>query len=227
MKVSSILAWMAIAVVATVAQAQTTMRSGGIVPSSVQSPYFGGYPVQSSTPLEGMGRGLGDVVRSIGDANLSNSAAALNLSEFQLRAIENRKQSIQTYFAMRDFNRQQREAEISRQRGNPADFARYAQAGKLQPLTNFELDAVTGEIRWPLLLTASMFDAQRAQLEKLFANRAYHGVLRAEDYLAAVRLTGDMIASLKDQIHEVPPQQYLSAKRFLEGLTYEASLATG
>ena len=171
--------------------------------------------------------GLADVIRSIGDANLSNSAAAINLSEARRREIENQKQWTETYFAMREINRQHREAEIKRQRGNPEDWVRYAQAGKPRPLSNHDLDAVTGEIRWPILLTSQDFDAQRAELDKLFANRAYHGVMGAEDFLTAVRLSGEMIAGLKDRIQDFPPQQYMAAKRFLESLTYEAGLPAG
>ena len=34
---------------------------------------------------------------------------------------------------MRELNRQQRDAEIKRQRGSPEDWVRYAQAGKPSP----------------------------------------------------------------------------------------------
>ena len=159
MKAISHLTWMAIAFAAVAAQAQVTTPSGGNYPPYVPPPYYGGYmyPVQSATPLEGIARGLGDVIRSIGDANLSNSTAAINLTEARRRQIENQKQWTETYFAMREINRQQRDAEIKRQRGNPEDWVRYAQAGKPRPLSNHDLDAVTGEIRWPILLTSQDF----------------------------------------------------------------------
>jgi hypothetical protein len=229
MKAISLLAWMAIVSAAASARAQAAAPTGGNYPPYVPPPYYGGsmYPVQTSTPLEGIAHGLGDVIRSIGDANLSNSAAAVNFSEARRREIENQKQWTETYFAMRDFNRQQRDAEIKRQRGNAEDWVRYAQAGKPKPLSNHDLDAVTGEIRWPILLNSQDFAAQRAELEKLFANRAYHGVMNAEDYLTAVRLGDEMSAGLKSRIQDVPPQQYMVARRFLESLTYEAGLPAG
>jgi hypothetical protein len=228
MKAISHLAWMAVALGGVFAQAQVT-TPGGNAPPYVPPPYYGGYsyPVQTSTPIEGIAHGLADVIRSIGGANLSNSAAAINWTEARRRDIENRKQWTETYFAMRDINRQYREAEIKRQRGNPEDWIRYAQAGKPKPLSNHDLDAVTGEIRWPILLTGKEFDAQRVQLEKLFANRAYHGVLGADDFLTAVRLSGAMLVSLKDRIQDFPPQQYVAARKFLESLTYEAGLPAG
>ena len=49
-------------------------------PSSGGGSYGGGYPVSyhSSTAAEGRLRGMGDLVRSQGQANLDNSAAAVN-----------------------------------------------------------------------------------------------------------------------------------------------------
>jgi hypothetical protein len=227
MKAISHLAWLAVAFGGAFAQAQV-VTPGGNAPPIVPPPYYGGYyPVQTSTPIEGIAHGLADVIRSIGDANLSNSAAAINISEARRREIENRKHWTETYFAMRDTNRQYREAEIKRGRGNPEDWIRYAQAGKPKPLGSRDLDAVTGEIRWPILLTGADFAAQRVQLEKLFANRAYHGVMPADDFLAAVRLSNQMLVGLKSRIQFVPAQQYMAARRFLESLTYEAGLPVG
>jgi hypothetical protein len=228
MKAISHLAWVAVAFGGVFAQAQVATR-GGVMPPYVAPPYYGGYgyPTQTSTPLEGIAHGLADVIRSTGDAHLSNSAAAINFSEARRREIENQKFWADTYFAMREANRQYREAEIKRHRGNPEDWVRYAQAGKPKPLSNHDLDAVTGEIRWPILLSAKNFDAQRVQLEKLFANRAYHGVMGADDFLTAVRLSGEMLAGLKGRIQDYPPQQYMAARKFLESLIYEAGLSAG
>jgi hypothetical protein len=194
-------------------------------------PYYGssgnGWWSRSSTPIEGFRRGLADVIRAQGDYNLASSAAAVNLTEARRRQIEVDRLWTQTYFEMRELNRQQREAEIKRQRGNPEDFARYAQAGKPKPLSNRDLDAVTGQIHWPVLLTAVDFDQQRAVLEKAFADRAYHGVLNADDFLNTVRVIDQMATGLKDRIDEFPPQEYVAAKRFLRSLAYEARMPAG
>jgi hypothetical protein len=229
MKAISHLTWMAIALAAASAQAQVTTPSGGNYPPYVPPPYYGGYayPVQTSTPIEGIAHGLADVIRSIGDANLSNSTAAINLGEARRREIENRKQWTETYFAMREINRQNREAERDRHRSNAEDWTRHAQAGKPKQLGNNDLDAVTGAIRWPILLTAKDFELQRARLEKLFADRAYHGVVNAEEFQAISQLTQEMVAGLKEHIQDYPAQQYIAAKKFLESLAYEAGRPAG
>jgi hypothetical protein len=188
---------------------------------------YGGWWNHSSTVAEGYGRGLANVIRAKGDYNLATSAAAVNFSEARRREIENRSLWTQTYFEMREVNRQQRDAEIKRQRGNPEDYPRYAQAAKPKPLSNRELDAVTGEIHWPVLLTAANYDNQREALAKVFASRAYHGVLKAEDFLSAIRTIDEIAARLSERIKELPPQQFVEARRFLKSLAYEARLPAG
>ena len=90
-----------------------------------------------------------------------------------------------------------------------------------------ELDAVTGQIHWPVLLTGSEFDQQRAALEKVFAARAYHGVLGAEDFLNAVHVIDEMSATLAEHIRTFPRKSTSRPKSFLRSLAYEARLPAG
>jgi hypothetical protein len=219
--------------VASLGQAQAYDPVGTPMYPPVSPPpsYGGGYPYsswsRSSTAAEGFGRALGDMITGLGQYNLNTSAAAVNLSLARQSEINNDKLWTQTYFQMRDINREHREAALRRERGNPEDWARYAQVGRPKPLGNQSLDAVTGEIRWPILLNLPDFATQRTILEKAFANRAYHGVLGAEEYLAVRQMTGEMLAGLRDRVTDLPPQQYLVARRFLESLAFEASQPAG
>ncbi len=219
--------------IASLGQAQVYEPVGTPMYPPVSPPpaYGGGYPYgawsRSLTAAEGFGRALGDMITGLGQYNLNTSAAAVNLSLARQSEINNDKLWTQTYFQMRDINREHREVAIRRERGNPEDWARYAQVGRPKPLGNQSLDAVTGEIRWPILLNLPDFATQRAVLEKAFANRAYHGVLGAEEYLAVRQVTGEMLAGLRDRVADLPPQQYLVARRFLESLAFEASQPAG
>ena len=219
----------AIAVLAVLAQAETPTSGGGFIPGIGfhGDGYDYPYSYHSSTLQEGYARGIGDVIRAEGEYNLATSAAAVNFSEARRRQIENQKLWTQTYFEIREYNRQQRDAEIKRERGSPEDWIRIAQAGKPKRLDNRDLDAVTGQIRWPILLTGDNFEQQRALLEKTFAARAYHGVLCAEDFLNALQVIDEMFTNLKDNIQSLPAQEYVEAKRFLRSLAYEARLPAG
>jgi hypothetical protein len=181
----------------------------------------------ASTVEEGVGRGLGDLFRGGGLYNLYSSAAAINLAEARRREIENDKTWVQAYFELRDYNAQKRDAQLKRDRGNPEDWTRLARALAPKPLDNRDLEIVTGKLHWPILLTAREFADQRATLEKLFADRAYRGIMVAEDFVTAVHATDDMMAGLKSEINNVPSKQYLAARRFLESLAYEAGQPAG
>ena len=214
------------------AQAQAVVTGGAnqvIVPVR-PSPSYYNYPWgydHASTLSEGYGRGLGAVIRAQGEYNLNTSAAALNLTQAEQQEIENQKRWTQAYFEMRDINRQAFEADVKRRRGNPEDWIRVAQAGKPKRLGASQLDIVTGEIHWPILLTAQQYSRQRVELEKAFSDRAYHGVMGAEAFLKVLQLTEDILSNLKSRVRDLPSDQYVAAKRFLESLAYEASQPAG
>jgi hypothetical protein len=220
-------------VLGALAQAQTAQMvyapgSGNFPPYAPPSYSSYGYGMSfSSTVQEGVGRGIGEIIRAKGEYNLATSAAAVNFSEARRREIENDKLWVQTYFDTRAINQQWRDAVLKRERGTPEDWIRYAQAGRPKLLSNAELDAVTGKIHWPLLLTAAEYSAQRADLEKVFANRAYHGMVSLDGLNQVNDETDAMLDTLRSQIRNVPPDQYVEARRFLESLAYEATQPAG
>jgi len=184
--------------------------------------YYGGAYVnnKASTVGESYARGMGDVMRSQGMANLANSEAAINMTEAARRDMENRDQWTDTYFQMRQKNREYRDAE-RRPRGTREDWIRIAQAGKPNRLSPSELDSVTGDIQWPKLLSTPTFATYRDQLEGLFAKRAAHGGADWNDTADIAALTKEMEAELKKLVSTVPPQEYMASKRFIESLAFE------
>ena len=105
--------------------------------------YGGGYiDNKASTVGESYARGYSDVVRSHGMANLANSEAAINMTEAARRDMENRDQWTDTYFQMRQKNRDYRAAERG-PRPSREDFVRIAAAGRPERLSPSQLDSVT------------------------------------------------------------------------------------
>ncbi len=186
--------------------------------------YYGGY--HASTAAEGRLNGLGNVVRSRGQANLSNSAAAINYSIARRSEIDNYRQGTEAYFDMRAANRRARAAERG-PRATMEDLVRYAHAGKPKPLSPSEVDTVTGAIRWPMLLQSDDFAADRAKLEEIFVQSASSGTIGRENYMKARDTTRAMLGDLKQQVREVPPEQYVIAKKFLQSLAYAAGRRAG
>ena len=184
--------------------------------------YYGGAYVnnKASTVGESYARGHADVIRSQGMANLKNSEAAINWTEAQRREMENRDQWTDTYFQMRQKNRDYRAAERG-PRPSRESFVRMAAAGRPQKLSPSELDSVTGEVNWPRALTQSKFDDSRKELENLFAKRAAYGQSNWNDYTRIGEIIKKMEDDLKAIIRDMPSSDYITAKRFLESLAYE------
>ena len=184
--------------------------------------YYGGdYPVyHSSTAAEGRLRGMGDLTRSAGQANLDNSAAAINYTTARSNQIENRNQWTNTYFSMRETNRQARAAERG-PRPSMEDLVRYAQAGKPKRLSPGEFDSVSGQIAWPMFLNTDKYAADRATLDQIFSTRASQGAIGPDDYTKARQTIDVMLGNLKKEIREIPPEQYMVAQKFLKSLNYE------
>jgi hypothetical protein len=235
MKATACAAYLAAVIIAggaIFAYAQSSQpQSGGhqvIVPASSASSYYE-YPYGyqfSSTPGEGFARGMADVIRAQGDYNLSTSAAAVNVGEARRREIDNAKQWTQTYFDMREINRQQFLAEQQRLRGNPDQLMRY-HSTKQNRLSPSDLDSITGEIHWPVLLTAEEYATQRDDLQKAFALRAQNGAMNADDLLRSIQVTDDLLAMLRSRVRDLPADKYMAAKRFIEALVAEAGLPVG
>lgn len=187
---------------------------------------YGGWGYGSSTAAEGFGRGMADVIRAQGDYNLSTSAAAINMTEARRREVENRKLWTQTYFDMRHINKDSRQANAPKA-PSAEDIVRHAQAGKPKRLTAKELDPVTGVMLWPVLLQSNEFAKQREYVEKAFVQRAYDGSMKGDAYLEVQQIANDLIELLKEWITKVPSDQYMSAKRFLQSVAYEAGQPVG
>jgi hypothetical protein len=193
-----------------------------MVAGSAWGQYWGRYPsYHASTAGESYARGFADVVRSQGQANLANSAAAINLTEAQRRNIDNREKWTNAYFEMRKSNKEYRDAERG-SRPTMEQAVRWAQAGKPKRLSPGELDVVTGKINWPVLLTADRYGPYREPLEALFAERASAGALPWEALQKLDETADQMLADLKGQVREVPQMDYLAAKKFIQSLAYEA-----
>jgi ubiquitin len=184
--------------------------------------YYGGAYInnKASTPGESHARGMSDMVRSQGMANLANSEAAINMTEATKRNMENRDQWTDTYFQMRQKNRDYRAAE-RRPRASREDFVRMAAAGRPSKLSPSDLDSVTGEIDWPRALTRPEFADSRTTLENLFAKRAAYGQSTWKDSSQIAAITKKMEEDLKKVIRDVPPSDYTASKRFLDSLAYE------
>jgi hypothetical protein len=188
-------------------------------PSNVTAYGGWGYEGGATTAAGSAMNGMASVISSAGDYNLSTSAAAVNMTQAQKQYIENRQSATNAYFEMRAANRAAREAERG-PRPTVEQMARIAQAGVPKTLDAYQMDPVSGKLRWPNTLQSDTFETARTDLDQLLAKRATNGALGYTDQTKVRENANEMFAQLKTQIREIPPQDYTASKQFLQRLVY-------
>jgi hypothetical protein len=160
----------------------------------------------ASTAAEGAANGMSNVIQAQGQRNLSNSQAAINLTQARSSQIDNQVKSVNAYWEKKGIysqHQQQEFAQIQQQR--QAYLARYG----LKSFTPEEFDRASGTVNWPKVLEQQQYDKYRLALDKLFKQRAYIGALTSDEYMQATAANKDWRAMLAKQ-KGVYPEPILS-----------------
>jgi len=183
---------------------------------------WSGYSGGASTAAGSAMNGMASVISARGDAALSASAAAVNLTQADKQYIQNRQAATNAYFEMRATNRAARAAEAA-----PAlsyeQLVKMAHDGVPKPLDNSQLNPVTGALNWPGPLQDPAFADKRSQLDQLMDEQARYGTIRYSDQMKVKQIVNSMFKDLKSQIASIPQADYIAAKNFLNSLLYAAT----
>ena len=189
-----------------------------------QNNYYG----RASTVGESHARGMSDVTRARGQANLDSSEASINRTEARSRELDNNLKSTETFFEMRRINHNERFGDYPERKAKNEQkrLFRYGE-GKPKRLMANELDPVTGAINWPLPLRAPYFEDNRTELEPLFVERVYaEGGIGWENYSKIQAGCDALKKELKSHIKTMPSQHYTQAKDFVNRMSHESELET-
>lgn len=160
----------------------------------------------ASTAAEGAANGMSNIIAAQGQRNLSNSQAAINLTQARSSQIDNQVKSVNAFWEKKDIYdaRVQQQMAVTDQRRNL-----YLQNHGLTNLTPEEFDRTTGMITWPKVLEQSQYNQYRLVLDKLFKQRAYAGALTGDEYMEATAASKQWRTFLGTQ-QNVYPQPILS-----------------
>ena len=137
------------------------------------------------------------------------------------RNIDNHLNYTKTYFEMKRYNKEYREANRA-PRPTSEQLFRLAKEAAPKQLDASELDPVTGKIDWPLILQDESFDSYRGSIDDLYAQRAEsHGKLTFDQIKEAESNLKDMQVVLKRQIEDMPPQTFTKANAFLKRMVHQ------
>ncbi len=184
-----------------------------------------GYGGSAQTPQGAALQGMSQVISAAGQYNLATSAAAINMTEAQSNQLRNNVQGVQTFWAMRDIGRAEREKERG-PRPTPEELARRARAGAPSGLSASQIDPVTGALYWPAALQDANFQSQRSAVDEYTAKWVRYGGLDYADQTQVRENIDTMFDSLKSQISLIPPQDYVACRTFLQSLLYATTRTT-
>lgn len=186
---------------------------------------------KAATVGESHARGMSDVIRARGEYEMNSAEARLKREEVRSAELDNRMKTAQTYFSMREANKYARFGTDSTKRSqreyNQARFVRHGQEGDPKRLRSGQLDPINGKLSWPVtLMDNDKFGVERRFVDGMFTKRVRNsGYLDYTDYSRLKKTVKAMLATLKEDIRDLDSDDYVEAKRFLNGVLYEAKSA--
>ena len=177
----------------------------------------------ASTFAEGVLRGRADLVRGIGDYNYNTSLALINREHARSLFYDNQIKKVDTYFQKRQRNQEYRAAERG-PRKTPEDIARYMAKPPVMQLSAQQMDRVTKTIHWPSSLETEPFRVEREAIEAIYASRTpVNSGPGSVSEAQMQQLVKQLRARVKAHTRQLGANNYIAAKRFLDGLSLEAS----
>jgi len=202
------------AIFMTTLASATANAQVAISPWFVGGGYYGGGTADGNFMF-----GVAQIIRAEGDYNVATTQGAINYEVARSKYIENANKWTQAYFQMREANQAFRIQERERNRHAPEVLAQAAAAELPRRLGSDELDPVTGRIMWPEVLMGEEYAALRSDLERLFEIRAWTS--RSRETAAKIHDdTHAMMDLVRMHIEELPANDFIAARKFLEALDY-------
>ena len=160
----------------------------------------------ASTAGESYSRGMSGVIQAQGQRNLSNSQAAINMTDARSAQIDNQVKSVNAFWEKKDIYNQRQQQEFAQiEQKRSAYLAKHG----LGTLTSEEFDRTTGQIAWLKVLEQKQYDPYRNTLDELLKKRAYQGALTGDEYMQATAASKEWRAMLATQ-KDVYPAPILS-----------------
>ncbi len=135
-----------------------------LLPAAHAYPQYAGsyaYPSYArATPAQGMA----DIISASGSRNLSNSEAAINMTDARSKQLDNHLKTTDTYFQNRLNNKKYRE-----ELNGPRKVTHNAFRKLPPPLSPSEVDPITGQINWPPLVAQLPFQDDVKTVNDIFS----------------------------------------------------------
>ncbi len=162
------------------------------------------------------------LVTAISNAGATNAKTLETLEQVRGLKMDNDLKRAKTFYDKRALHAGYQGLN-EKKRPNQEDIIRYSKAFRPSRLAGSQLSMVKNEKSWPAVLQREEFSEQRLQLKCLFAQR---GATESHDIALTVQAVAEeMRVALRSMIRQVPPDQYLAGRKFIDGLAYESRFA--
>jgi hypothetical protein len=176
----------------------------------------------ASTVQEGWQRGRADLIRAQGQYNYNTALANVVAQQARAASIENDLRAAEAYHEKKEqweYNR----IRNARPRLTAEQHARINKSRAPKRLDPTQFDAVLGVIYWPETLERPEFEACRAEMDELFASRVPGSAGQGTENCREIeQVAARMRKVLKAEINAIPSQEWMEAKKFVDGLAFEA-----
>jgi hypothetical protein len=177
----------------------------------------------AGTAFSAQQQAVAETIRAQGEYGQMASEALMNYEQARSTYIDNQEKWTQVYLerrrAVQAIKAEQQEARVASRERYQEHLASHPPAGPPRP-TSSQLDSSTGTIHWPEALSSSAFESQRKTLDELFALRAHTSTV--PDLSVRIdKAVREMKDALRGKIRDMPSQEYIAARRFLDSLSVE------
>lgn len=177
---------------------------------------------KTSAALSGARRGLESILRAIPSGSSQGAGFSSPLVDAQTAksmGYDNQIKAVNTYFQKRQLNRMYRNAE---KRYTARQVVEWSKKHQPERLSAAQFNRSTLRLNWPVVLRADRYQSSREEIDRLIPLhvRAGGGV-NTNQYATLSQKLKDMKSVLKTQTKEVPIEQYISAKEFVETVAWD------
>lgn len=160
------------------------------------------------------------------ETNLLNAKALTEYEEARKANMLNQILWTEIYFKMRELNREYRkkEEEAHKKPLTKERIKEIARKGAPRRLSKEEFDTTTGIIKYPLVLTDSIFDSNIQEVNKYVIQYVTSSNKKYNDYEIAQKAIDNLQDALKENVSKYNSGLYGRASSFLRSLEYELRL---
>ena len=162
------------------------------------------------------------MVTSVATAQATNAKTLQTLQQTRSLALDNDLKVAKTFYEKRKLHDGYR-ALKTRKRPGRDDLIRYSRdSGPARP-SGYQLDPVRGKIIWPEVFKRDDFLEARTLMSSLFENRnVTNSGLGSQNCREIRSVAQQMREQLRSVVREMPPAEYMAARKFIDGLAFEA-----